>query len=230
MGRVRQFGGERHQELAQQENEERAPQEDGQNQRVVGVEPVKVAEYQVQGNESHEVRQDHRGQHDGEDVVASGPLDAGKSVRDQCVGQDGSDHRRHGDHHRVPEVASQGTFHEGGHIVVPSNWIRDPDGRIQRQFLGVLQGGRNHPYQRNQEEGGEQGQHQVLANSAEGLHQTAGPDRGRALGAGHVHVAGQWVGSEWPGLSGRDGPALVSGRTLPGVPKPSCRTGCTQLV
>ena len=81
VGRVRQFDGQGHQKLSQQENEERTPQEDGQDQRVVGVEPVKVAEYQVQGNEGHEVRQDHRGQHDGEDVVAPGPLDAGGQTR-----------------------------------------------------------------------------------------------------------------------------------------------------
>ncbi len=53
------------------------------------------------------------GQHEIEDLVAAGPLDAREAVGDDRVGDDGADDGQHRDDGRVAEVAPEGKVLDG---------------------------------------------------------------------------------------------------------------------
>ena len=160
--RVVEVQGNRHEELAQQKDEEGVAREEGRrDQRQIGIHPAQVAEEHEGGDQRHLVGQHHGGQQHQEEQVATGPAQAREGEGHQAGGHDraGGGHADH--EQRVEKPATEGLDGHRFGEVAPDDRVRNPARRELGEAVGRLERGGERPGEGDEDDDRARQQHEV---------------------------------------------------------------------
>lgn len=162
---------EGHVELAEEEDVEGAPTEEGrEDEGEEGVDEAEVFPDEEDGDHGDLAGEEHGGDEDGEEDFFAGEIEAGEAVGDEGGGEDGADDAELGDDDGVEDVEGEGVIADGEGFdeVLPVPGLGRGDGRLGELAVG-FEGGEERPEERGEEDEREGDDEGVEEEGEEGI-------------------------------------------------------------